>query len=871
MIATIQNTKERQQHFLFTEPYLTFPAVIIVHEDVTGRSSLSQLDDNSVGVIKGFAISEYIINQNTRINLVEVDSVVEGLHKTSSGLLDAFVSDIAVTSHFLRKLGISSLKVSGELDYQWNLCMATAKDNVILHSILKKGLASIKTSRRERIIDRWIYFETIPFYQTRLFYRIITLFLLVLSSLLTLLILWNRRLVQTVNVQNRELKLNEIRLETLVNLGHMHTTHIQEITDYALEEAVRLTESSIGYIAFLNEDESVLTMNSWSKNAMRMCNVEIKKMMYKLEEMGLWGEAVRQRKPIITNDYGAPNPAKKGYPKGHIPLKRHMNAPIFDGDKIVVVAGVGNKTGNYNEGDVRQLTLLMDGMWKFIQKRKSEEKLKDLQDYLSNILDSMPSIIIAVDNECRITQWNHKAGEWFGFPAENIIGTDLTEKVPALRLYREKIIESINSHEIITEHDCTLPGEKKGIVMDLTIYPLENIGAEGAVLRIDDVTDAHYLMEQIIHTSKMDALGQLSGGVAHDFNNMLSAIMNGAELLRSIKTQDRTDKYIDMILDASGRAADLTQKLLAFSRKEVLKKTNLDLIKMIDDSILIISRTVNKKVKIIFNKNHGESGVIGDYTSLQNVLLNLAINSSHAMPEGGQISITTGTRLLDPIYCRTSQFDIEPGSYCEIVFNDNGTGIPNEIQERMFEPFFSTKNPGKGTGLGLATVYRTIVDHRGTIDVDSEPGHGTTFHILLPTAQLDSTDSQDDERVSPGTGNILVVDDEQMVLESVGEILKTMGYHVIMASTGQEAIDVYQNNPVFFDLVLLDMLMPEMDGRQVFFALKEVDRQCKVVLSSGYMKQEDLDFLKRSGLDGFIRKPYTKSELRKVLFNILGE
>ena len=243
------------------------------------------------------------------------------------------------------------------------------------------------------------------------------------------------------------LRLDESRLEALLRLDQMSEASLQEITGFALEEAVRLTKSKIGYLAFMSEDESVLTMHSWSKTAMTECAIIDKPIVYPVQTTGLWGEAVRQRKPVITNDYAAPSSLKKGYPQGHVPVLRHMNVPVFEGKRIVVVAGVGNKEEPYDESDVRQLTLLMRGMWKLIRRKQIEDALRDSEVRLRQIIDLVPHLIFAKDRQGRFILANRAIAEAYGTTVEGIVGTtDADHHPPGAEVnhFRENDLEVID-------------------------------------------------------------------------------------------------------------------------------------------------------------------------------------------------------------------------------------------------------------------------------------------------------------------------------------------------------------------------------------------------------------------------------------------
>ena len=372
----------------------------------------------------------------------------------------------------------------------------------------------------------------------------------------------------------------------------------------------------------------------------------------------------------------------------------------------------------------------------------------------------------------------------------------------------------------------------------------------------------------------MASIGQLAGGIAHDFNNMLAGIMGAAQLLKSPKRNidEKSIKFVDMILQASARAADLTAKLLAFGRKGEISSTAVDINDVIKNTIAILSKTIDRKIQISVTSKAENHIVIGDNSGLQNVLMNLGINASHAMENGGKLTFKTRNIQLNTTYCKASSFEINPGNYIEIEIQDTGHGIPPEYLTKIFEPFFTTKEQGKGTGLGLAAVYGTVQMHHGAINVYSEVGVGTVFHILLPCS---GTKFKEEEKTAnnsfTGSGKILLVDDEELIRITGKQLLEEMGFIVLLAKDGIEAIKMFKEEKNTIDLVIMDMIMPKMNGREAFFKLKEINENCKVIISSGFIKDEKLELLMEKGLAGFIRKPFSNLELNKILSKTMKE
>ncbi len=502
-------------------------------------------------------------------------------------------------------------------------------------------------------------------------------------------------------------------------------------------------------------------------------------------------------------------------------------------------------------------------------RKRGAKELRELRNYLSNIIDSMPSALICVDTNAKVTQWNRTVTEITGLLINDVKGKNISEIYPDLENYIGKIYKSILNNTVYTEQTrLTKNGNR---YEDITIYPLISNGVRGAVIRIDDVTKEYNLELELNHSRKMDAIGQLAGGIAHDFNNMLAGILGAAEILKSPeqKLSKENLEYIEMILNAAARSADLTKKLLAFGRKGKLFSTEIDVHDVIDNTLSIISQTIDRKITVSVRKEAGCNFIVGDNSALQNALMNLCINSSHAMSDGGKLTITTKNIYFDKRYCNASMFKLEPGDYIELAVRDTGCGIPIKSLKRIFEPFYTTKAEGVGTGLGLSAVYGTVLDHHGAVTVYSEPNEGTIFHLYFPCSgqKMPSTVLYDE--VISGSGLILLVDDEEVIRITGKYLLESMGYSVLLAEDGREGLTIFEKLHNDIKLVIMDMIMPNMNGRETFLEMKKIDDNCRVILSSGFTEDENLDEMRNEGLKGFLTKPFTRSELAKVLSSSL--
>lgn len=380
------------------------------------------------------------------------------------------------------------------------------------------------------------------------------------------------------------------------------------------------------------------------------------------------------------------------------------------------------------------------------------------------------------------------------------------------------------------------------------------------------------LQEELHQSRKMDAIGKLAGGVAHDFNNMLSGIMNAAQLLKSPRRHldEKSIKYVNMIFEASKRASSLTSKLLSFARKQDVAFSTVDLSLLLESTSSLLKNTIDKNIEIIMKQNAPYFFVQGNQSELQNILINLAVNGADAMPKGGTLSIETMNISLDEQYCSASTFDISPGRYINILIKDTGEGIAPENLKRIFEPFFTTKETGKGTGLGLATVYGAVQKHKGEMLVESQIGRGTSFSILLPCSDEKLLKaSRVAETIQKGSGTILIVDDEAIIRETVGRMLEEIGYQVILAESGEKAIEVYQERFNEIDIIILDMIMPKMNGLETYHKLKEINNKSKILVSSGFAKSEHLIEIQNAGIEGIINKPFKLMKLSQLLQKVL--
>ncbi|MDU0459289.1 MAG: response regulator, partial [Geobacteraceae bacterium] len=401
---------------------------------------------------------------------------------------------------------------------------------------------------------------------------------------------------------------------------------------------------------------------------------------------------------------------------------------------------------------------------------------------------------------------------------------------------------------------------------------LEIAGKSSILSAVMDITEQKRLQNQLHQAQKMDVVGQLAGGIAHDFNNMLAGIMAAAELLkRRMSHDDKNSRLAETIIEAATRSADLTSELLTFSRKGTAVSAPIRINDTITAVMSLLKRTIDRQILLEARLDQNDPVIMGDQTQLQNALLNLGVNARDAMPRGGTLTFTTTIKNLDEASFRSMGIFRATGRYLEIAVSDTGVGMTNDVMEHIFEPFFTTKDIGKGTGLGLASVYGAVRNHDGEISVQSQPGIGSVFRIFLPLV-CDNPDRQHlpDEAVG-GSGGILLVDDEEM-LRSVGrDLLEDLGYTVFLAQNGEDALEVYADHRREISLVILDMIMPKMGGKEAFLRLREQSPELKVLFCSGFSREGTGDELAGLGADGFIQKPYNRTDLSRKVSELMGQ
>ncbi|MGE5173674.1 MAG: PAS domain S-box protein [Betaproteobacteria bacterium] len=505
------------------------------------------------------------------------------------------------------------------------------------------------------------------------------------------------------------------------------------------------------------------------------------------------------------------------------------------------------------------------------ERRQIQEALRKSEKFISDVLEAVDEGFIVIDRDYRIISANKAYLEQVKMPLEEVIGRHCYEvSHHSGKACHETGEDCSVKHTFETGEPSTalhihFDKDEDRVYTEIKSYPLKDASGNivSAIETINNTTEKKMLEDQLRHAQKMEAVGQLAGGIAHDFNNILTAITGYGSIIKAKMGEDDPLKYyLEQILDSAKRAANLTRGLLAFSRKQAISFKPENLNRIVENVEKFLQRLIGEDIELRIMQTDADLVVMANSGQIEQVLMNLATNAKDAMPNGGRLTIGTESFELGHEFIKTHGFG-RRGTYALISVTDTGAGIDEKSRERIFEPFFTTKEVGKGTGLGLSIVYGIVKQHNGYITCESEPGRGTTFRMHLPTIKREVPNAETNILlpVSGGTETILVAEDDVTVRTLVKEILELYGYNVIEAVDGEDAIDRFMEHRHRVQLLILDVIMPKKNGKEVYEEIRRDHPDVKVIFSSGYTA----DILNRKGVlennFSFISKPISSTDL----------
>ena len=604
---------------------------------------------------------------------------------------------------------------------------------------------------------------------------------------------------------------------------------------------------------------------------------------------GLAGWVARHGKSLVSQDTYTD---ERHYKEVDLCIGRDMHSVLtvplrIKGDVIGAVQVVDMEAGRFEETDLKLLETLAGsaaiaienarlyekGQKEIAIRKKTEKALRESEKRYRTVLEANPDSVIVYDMEGRVTYLNPTFTRVFGWKLEDRLGKKMDmfvpeEDWPNTKRMIEKVLAGENVSGIET-HRYTEAGNIIPVSISGAIYNDRDGNPAGSVVNLRDISEQKKLEAQMQQSQKMEAIGTLAGGIAHDYNNLLMGILGNVSLISLdfdsshpyYKKLKNIEKYV-----RSG--ADLTKQLLGFAKGGKYEVKPVDINDLLEKSSEMFSRT-KKEIRIHRKYQKDIWSVEVDLSQIEQVLLNLYVNAGQAMPGGGNLYLQTENVTLNENYVR--HFSAKKGDYVKISVKDTGVGMDEDTIKRIFDPFFTTKDRSRGTGLGLASAYGIIKNHGGIIIAYSRIGQGSTFDVYLPASPKKIAQKEELNREAlKGSETVLLIDDEDIIIDIGEQILERLGYRALMARSGKEAIEIYQANKNEINIVILDMIMPDMGGGETYDRLKKINPEIRVLLSSGYSIDGQASEIMNRGCNGFIQKPFNVEQLSRKIRDILS-
>ncbi len=869
LASAFTETPSRREYLTFTPPYISMPAVIFTWGDVTYIGGIKGLSGKRVAVTAGELTEEVMRAEAPDIQVTTYPSIPEALEALSHHEVDAFVGNMAVTSYYISKAALPQIKVVGETTFKYNLSMGVRKDHPLLFSVVNKALRAIPEDERQAITNKWITVK----YEHDFDYSTLWKVFAGAAVIILLFLLWNRRLSVAVRSRTRELAETNKRLLVEIEERKRTFTALQDN-----EERYRMLFNAPSDAIFLMDGEQFVDCNDATLR------------LFGCERDQIIGSPPYRFSPEVQPD----GRRSKDKSQALIASALQGRHKLFEWQHTRLDGSVFDTEVNLTPLQLKGKTHILAIVRDITARKQAEAELEKTQALFLAALEQTPvGILIAEPPDVWLRSANSAALAIRGSAEEPLLHIPMAqhplhwqihhpdgrlcapEELPLTRatLYGE----ATQNMECIVRRSN---GEERYVLMSAS--PVRNGKGEivAGVAACSDITEIKVteterakLEGQLQQAQKMEAIGQLAGGVAHDFNNLLQVITGYLELLNEdIPPDSPARESLGEIAKAAGRATSLVRQLLLFSRRDIAEPRLLDLNSVVSGLAKMLRRIIGEHIELTISVGYDLKTILADAGQMEQIIMNLCVNARDAMPGGGKIIIETRNVNVDADYCQYCS-EAKEGNYILLSVSDTGCGIPKELQERVFEPFFTTKEVGQGTGLGLATVYAVVKRHNGFMRLYSEVGHGTVFHIYLPEAGAEEAALAASTRAVQewrgGSETILFAEDDTQVRQLAVQILGRAGYHILCATNGEEAIQLYKEHADSIKLALLDVMMPKQSGRQVHDFIRAHDPNLPIIFASGY----SFDVLGPEYIPSqearLIRKPFARNELLAVVREVL--
>ena len=852
-------TPARSRYLLYADPHIVLPGVIITRAKVKGTITLKDLSAMRISVVKSYVWQEFLETDFPGIQLDLAPDLQTGLKKVALGISDAMVATLPVALYYIEEQGITNLRVAGETGYYTRLSFASRNDWPELNTIVGKALARIPQSKKEEILGKWIPLKGSSIFKSTVFWIILIGIAGVFSLIILVIAVWNSFLKKAVNQKIEKIKTELAKRKQIEEALRQSEVQYRLLADnvsdviWAMDMTQQLTYFS----------PSILKFRGYTPEEALQISVEdsLTPESYERSVSAIMEEIACEGKPGVSPD------------RSQTLELEHIRK---DGGTVW-----GELTTSFIR-DEEGCPSVIIGVTRDITDRKlAEKRLRENEQLMISVFESIQDGISVLEPDLTIRLVNKVMNQWYSenLPLEGkkcyecYHNADKScDPCPSLRCLKSGKTES----NVVPG----LPGSSTEWI-ELFSYPIKNAESgeiTGVVEFVRDITarkrsekEKTELESQLHQAQKMESIGTLSGGIAHDFNNILSIMIGNTELaLDKVPESNSVHTNLGEIKTAGLRAKNIVSQLLSFSRKTEQNLKAVAIVPVIKDAIQFLRSTIPSSIDIHADIVDSGEIVLADPVGLNQVIMNLCINASQSMEQtGGTLTVNAESVILDNTSDK-SEPDLAPGDYVKITVSDTGPGIDRKIIDRIFDPYFTTKDVGKGSGMGLAIVHGIVKNYNGSISVESAPGKGTVFLILLPKIT-----GQPEIEIEPamdfptGSETILFVDDEESIMELGPLMLEPLGYKVDSTMSPTDALERFSSKPDNYDLVITDMTMPQMTGVALAEELLRIRPDIPIIICTGHSPFIDEGKAKIMGIAAYVMKPVTIRKIAKIIRQVL--